>query len=107
MDKLVKLNIYVRLDDTWAWVASRPKRQSVAAASTLEVAKGAPDVEEGAQVVLAPVQAPQLTPTVAPTRTMTQRLSRLEEEVNSLRGDMGEQREVLDNMSRDFARFTT
>ncbi|GJT33695.1 reverse transcriptase domain-containing protein [Tanacetum coccineum] len=48
MDKLVKLNIYVRLDDTWAWVASRPKRQPVAAAGALEVAKGAPDVEEGA-----------------------------------------------------------
>ncbi|GJU40683.1 hypothetical protein Tco_1193640 [Tanacetum coccineum] len=49
---------------------------------------------------------PQPPPAAALTRTMAQRLSRLKEEVHSLCGDMGEQREVLDSMSYDFARFT-
>ncbi|GKB23185.1 hypothetical protein Tco_0862586 [Tanacetum coccineum] len=43
------------LDDTWAWVAPGPERQQVVAAGTLEVAKGAPDVDEGDQAVLAHV----------------------------------------------------
>ncbi|GJX28596.1 hypothetical protein Tco_0236675, partial [Tanacetum coccineum] len=71
--------IYEELDDTWAWVALRPERQQVAATSALEVAEGAPDVDEG----------------------------RLEEDIHGLRGALGEQREVLDNMARDFSRFTT
>ncbi|GKC52855.1 hypothetical protein Tco_1075600 [Tanacetum coccineum] len=36
-----------------------------------------------------------------------ERLSMLEDEVHNLRGDMGEQRGVLDNMARNFSRFTT
>nr|GEU28704.1 hypothetical protein [Tanacetum cinerariifolium] len=36
------------LDDTWGWVASGPERQPNAAASALEVAKGAPNVDKGA-----------------------------------------------------------
>ncbi|GKC84251.1 hypothetical protein Tco_1139968, partial [Tanacetum coccineum] len=40
--------------------------------------------------VPAPVQAPQPPSAATPTRTMAQRLSRLEEEVHSLCGDMGE-----------------
>ncbi|GJT61511.1 hypothetical protein Tco_1005044 [Tanacetum coccineum] len=75
-------------------------------ASTLEVVEGAPDVDEGAQAFLAPIQAPQPAPATASTRTMAQRLSRLEEEVHNLHGVMGEQREVLDSMPRDFSRFT-
>ncbi|GJU50821.1 hypothetical protein Tco_1220376 [Tanacetum coccineum] len=67
IDDLVKLNICIRLNDTWAWVASGLERQPVAAA--------------GAQ--------------------------RLEEKVHGLHSDMVEQREVLDSMSHDFARFTT
>ncbi|GJS98042.1 hypothetical protein Tco_0819212 [Tanacetum coccineum] len=42
-----------------------------AVAGALEVTKGAPDVDEGAQAVPAPVQAPQPPPAAAPTRTMT------------------------------------
>ncbi|GKF16297.1 hypothetical protein Tco_0061215, partial [Tanacetum coccineum] len=42
MAKLARLQIYEKLDDTKAWVAPRPERQQVAAASALEVAKGAP-----------------------------------------------------------------
>ncbi|GJX33035.1 hypothetical protein Tco_0242890 [Tanacetum coccineum] len=71
------------------------------------VAEGSPDVDEGAQAIPAPVQVPQPPPATAPTRTMAQSLSRLEEYVHSLCGDMGEQREVLDSMSHDFARCTT
>ncbi|GJY76597.1 hypothetical protein Tco_0481713 [Tanacetum coccineum] len=70
------------LDETWAWVAPGPEGQPVDVTGSLEVAEGAPNVDED-------------------------RLSRLEEEVHSLRGDMGEQREVLDSMIHDFARFTT
>ncbi|GJZ34156.1 hypothetical protein Tco_0579592 [Tanacetum coccineum] len=46
------------LNDTWAWVVPGPERQPDAAAGALEVAEGAPDVDEGAQAVLAPIQAP-------------------------------------------------
>nr|GEV17808.1 putative ribonuclease H-like domain-containing protein [Tanacetum cinerariifolium]GEV20951.1 putative ribonuclease H-like domain-containing protein [Tanacetum cinerariifolium] len=62
------------VDDTWAWVASGPERQQVAATGALEVAE---------------------------------RLGRLEEDVHGLRGALGDQREVLDSMARDFSRFTT
>ncbi|GKE67295.1 hypothetical protein Tco_1521456 [Tanacetum coccineum] len=64
---------------------------------------GALDVDEDAQAVPAPVQAPQPPSAAALAKTMTQRLSRLEEEVHSLHGDMGEQREVVDSMAREFS----
>ncbi|GKB32458.1 hypothetical protein Tco_0871859 [Tanacetum coccineum] len=79
-----------------AWVAPGLERQPIVVAGAPEVAEGALDVDEGAQAILVPVQAPQPPPSAASTRTMEQRLSRLEEEVHSLRGDMGEQRELLD-----------
>ncbi|GJV41618.1 hypothetical protein Tco_1420058 [Tanacetum coccineum] len=72
-----------------------------------EVAEGAPDVDEGDQVVLAPVLAPHPPLVAGPTRTMEQRLGRLEEDVYGLRGALGEQRDVLDSMARDFSQFTT
>ncbi|GKE35343.1 hypothetical protein Tco_1454665 [Tanacetum coccineum] len=70
-------------DDTWAWVAIRPERQPDDAASAPVVAKDAPAVEKGDQVVPAPVQAPQQPPPPPPAsaRTMPQRLGRLEEDV--------------------------
>ncbi|GJS74291.1 zf-CCHC domain-containing protein [Tanacetum coccineum] len=92
MAKLVRLQICEELDDTWAWLAPGLERQQVAAAGALEVAEGAPDVDEGDQVVSAPVQAPQ-PPAAGPTRTMAQRLARLEEDVHGMRGELGEQRE--------------
>ncbi|GJY79910.1 hypothetical protein Tco_0492661 [Tanacetum coccineum] len=36
LNELVKLKICVRLGDTWAWVASGPERQLIAAAGALE-----------------------------------------------------------------------
>nr|GEY77309.1 hypothetical protein [Tanacetum cinerariifolium] len=62
MDKLVKLNICARLSDTWAWVASGPESTHVGTLAT---------------------------PAASLTNTIAQRLSRLEEEVYSLCGDMG------------------
>ncbi|GKA64788.1 hypothetical protein Tco_0764495 [Tanacetum coccineum] len=53
-----------------------------------EIAEGAPNVDEGAHAIPSPIQAPQLPLAAALTRTMAQRLSRLEEEVHNLRGDM-------------------
>nr|GEY96847.1 hypothetical protein [Tanacetum cinerariifolium] len=77
------LNIYERIGDTWAWVASRPERQPDAAAGAPGAAEDAPAVDKGAQADLAPVQAPQPPP---PTpKTMQQRISKLEEEVQELR----------------------
>nr|GEX56922.1 putative reverse transcriptase domain-containing protein [Tanacetum cinerariifolium] len=51
--------------------------------------------------------APQPPPAARPTRTMAQRLGRLEEDVHGLRWALGEQREVLDSVAHDFSRFTT
>ncbi|GKE87065.1 hypothetical protein Tco_1564540, partial [Tanacetum coccineum] len=70
MAKLVRLQICEELDNTWAWVAPGPERQQVATTGALEVAEGAPDVDEGDQPVLAPVQAPQPPPATGPARTM-------------------------------------
>ncbi|GJW52665.1 hypothetical protein Tco_0096750 [Tanacetum coccineum] len=64
--------------------------------------------EEGVQADPAPIQAPQAPPVAAPgPRTKPQRMARLEEEVHGLRDSLGEQRAVLDEMSRDFSRYHT
>ncbi|GJV84779.1 hypothetical protein Tco_1524677 [Tanacetum coccineum] len=67
---------------------------TVATAGTLEVAEGAPDVDEGDPSVLAPVQAPQPPPTTGPTRTMAQRFGRLEEDAWFARGIGQAQRDI-------------
>ncbi|GKD92226.1 hypothetical protein Tco_1372063, partial [Tanacetum coccineum] len=106
-ERLQGLTICEELDDTWAWVASGPERQQVAAAGAPVVAKDDPVVDEGVSAVPAPVQAPQAPPAAGPARTMTHRLARQEEDVHGMRGALGEQREVLDSMARDFSRLTT
>ncbi|GKG58210.1 hypothetical protein Tco_0591989, partial [Tanacetum coccineum] len=68
-----------------AWVAPRLERQQAAAASAPRAAKDAPIVDEGAQVVPAPIQAPQPPPLAPQHRTITQRIDRLEEEMRELR----------------------
>ncbi|GKB94456.1 hypothetical protein Tco_0980593, partial [Tanacetum coccineum] len=104
----LQLQICKELDDTWAWVASRPERQPDAVVSAPEAAKDAPVADEGALAVPAPVQAPQSPPPAAgPARTMAQRLARVEEDVHGIRGALGEQREILDSMACDFSRFST
>ncbi|GJU90399.1 hypothetical protein Tco_1302822 [Tanacetum coccineum] len=59
LHKLERLNICVRVGDTWAWVAPEPERQPDAAAGAPGSAKDAFAVDEGAQADLIPVQAPQ------------------------------------------------
>nr|GEW05290.1 hypothetical protein [Tanacetum cinerariifolium] len=90
------------LDNTWAWVAPGPERRLDVAAGALEVAKGALDIAEGTQDVPAPVQRPQPPLAAGPTRSLPHRVVRLEEELHGMRGALGEQREVLDSMARDF-----
>nr|GEU36936.1 hypothetical protein [Tanacetum cinerariifolium] len=71
MAELMRLQICVKLDDNWAWIAPRPERQPDATAGTLEVIKEAPVADEGTLAVPAPVQAPQPPPcAVKPARTM-------------------------------------
>ncbi|GJZ16311.1 hypothetical protein Tco_0551988 [Tanacetum coccineum] len=79
------------------WLGSaRP----ICCGGALEVAEGALDVDEGAQAILVPVQAPQPPPSAASTRTMKQRLSRLEEEVHSLYGDIVVRSRIDEEMRR-------
>ncbi|GJS26677.1 hypothetical protein Tco_0487297 [Tanacetum coccineum] len=58
MAKLVRLQICMDIDDTWAWVAMGPERQPDAAAGAPGVAQDAPVVDEGVQAAPAPEQAP-------------------------------------------------
>ncbi|GJZ42569.1 hypothetical protein Tco_0589824 [Tanacetum coccineum] len=96
------------LDDTWAWVAPGPERQPDVVIGAPEAAEDAPIADEGASAVPEPVQAPQPPPPAAgPAQTMAQRLDKVEEDVHEIRGALGEQREILDNMARDFSRFST
>ncbi|GJX39019.1 hypothetical protein Tco_0252322 [Tanacetum coccineum] len=62
MGELVKLKICIELGDNWAWVAPGPKRQQDAAVGALKAAEDAPAINEGAQAVPAPMQAPQPPP---------------------------------------------
>nr|GEX09223.1 hypothetical protein [Tanacetum cinerariifolium] len=108
MVELVRLQICMELDDTWAWVASGPERQLDATTGAPEAAEDAHVANEGALAVLAPVQAPQPPPPAAePSRTMAQRLARVEEDVHEIRGALGEQREIFDSVARDFSRLST
>ncbi|GJQ97787.1 hypothetical protein Tco_0008926 [Tanacetum coccineum] len=83
MAELARLQICDELVDTWVWVASGPERQ--------------PDATTGAL-------APQPPLAAEPTRTMAQRLARVEE-VHEIRGTLGEQHKVMDAMARDLSRF--
>ncbi|GJS48033.1 hypothetical protein Tco_0598154 [Tanacetum coccineum] len=66
-------------------VAPRPERQPNAIVGALEAVEDAPIADEGALAVPAPVQAPQPPPpAVGPTRTMGQRLARVEEDVHKI-----------------------
>ncbi|GJU07568.1 hypothetical protein Tco_1123998 [Tanacetum coccineum] len=99
------LQICEELDVTWAWVVLGPERQHDIAVGAPEVAGGAFVVDEGALAIPAPVQAPQPPPTAAQTRTMPQRMARLEEKVHGIRESLAKQLEVMDAMAKDFSRF--
>ncbi|GJY38743.1 hypothetical protein Tco_0425107 [Tanacetum coccineum] len=109
MAELVRLQICVEIDDTWAWVAMGPERQPDAAAGAPAIAEDAPAVDEGDQAVPAPVQAPQQPPPPPPAaaRTVPQRLGRLEEDVQGLRRDVGSLRGLVERSMTDQGRFST
>ncbi|GKC87406.1 hypothetical protein Tco_1148055, partial [Tanacetum coccineum] len=83
---LVRLQICIEVDDTWAWVAMGPERQSDVVAGTPRVAQDAPVIDEGVQAVL--------------------RMDRLKEDIYEICRALAEQREVIGVMARDFLRFT-
>ncbi|GKA00089.1 hypothetical protein Tco_0672639 [Tanacetum coccineum] len=89
MGELVRLQICIEVDDTWAWVAIGPERQPNAVAGT----PGAPQ------------HPPPPPPTAA--RTMPQRLGRLEEEVQGLRRDVGNLYGLVERSMTDQGRFST
>ncbi|GKA52811.1 hypothetical protein Tco_0746126 [Tanacetum coccineum] len=90
MTKRVKLQIYIEIDDTWAWVAPGPERQPDVAAGAYKAVEDAPAIDEGAQAVPEPIQAPQPPPLPPPAagKTMPQILGRLEEDVHGLCQDI-------------------
>ncbi|GKG30285.1 hypothetical protein Tco_0420183, partial [Tanacetum coccineum] len=49
MAELVRLQIYVEIDDTWAWVAMGTKRQPDDVVGAPRVAQDAPAIDEGVQ----------------------------------------------------------
>nr|GFD34166.1 hypothetical protein [Tanacetum cinerariifolium] len=81
LHELGRLNIYVRVGDTWSRIASRPERQPDDAACAPRAAEDAPAVDEGAQADPELAQAPQ-PPSLAP-RNMQQRISRFERRYRS------------------------
>ncbi|GJW82987.1 hypothetical protein Tco_0156132 [Tanacetum coccineum] len=62
------------------------------------------DIDDGAQVVPAPIHVP---PPPAAGRTMPQRLGRLEEEVQGLRQDVRSLRGLVERSMTDQGRFST
>ncbi|GJQ98145.1 hypothetical protein Tco_0009284 [Tanacetum coccineum] len=75
MGELVKLNICMEVGDDWTWVAQGAERQPIATAAAPGGAEDASDVDE----------------------------ARLEEDVHEIQVSLGEQREVVDAMARDFS----
>ncbi|GJS45431.1 retrovirus-related pol polyprotein from transposon TNT 1-94 [Tanacetum coccineum] len=55
MGELVRLQICMEVDDTWAWVAIGPEKQPDAAAGSPAIAKDAPAADEGDQAIPAPL----------------------------------------------------
>nr|GEX04816.1 hypothetical protein [Tanacetum cinerariifolium] len=96
----VNIPYLLKIDDTWALVAQGPERQHVVTTGALEVAEDVPIVDEAAQAIRAPIQAPQ-PPSAA--RSMPRRMAMIEEDVCKIRGALGEQREVVDVMVKDFS----
>nr|GEW22584.1 hypothetical protein [Tanacetum cinerariifolium] len=68
--------ICIRLDDTWAWVAPGPERQSDATIGALVDVEGAHAKVEGVQAGSTPVHAPQPPPVAAQSRIMSHSIAR-------------------------------
>ncbi|GJZ90856.1 hypothetical protein Tco_0662783 [Tanacetum coccineum] len=107
LHELGRLNIFSRFGDTLAWVAPGPERQQVYAAGSHEVDEADPAVDEGAQDVLAPVQAPPPPPPAPQPWTMSQRIERVEEEMRDLRHDVVGLQGVVESFTTDQSRVST
>ncbi|GKF77028.1 hypothetical protein Tco_0229498, partial [Tanacetum coccineum] len=97
LHKLMRLIICLRFGDTWAWVALGPERQQVAAAGAHDADEAGSAVDEGAQDIPAPVQAPQPPPPVPQPRTMSQRIERIKEEMRNLWQDVAFDSTLVDS----------
>ncbi|GKA17665.1 hypothetical protein Tco_0697502 [Tanacetum coccineum] len=86
--------------------ANGAERQPVDAVVAPRGAKDALDIDEGAQAVPTPINAPPPPPPAA-GRTMPQRLGRLEEEIQELRQDVGSLRGLVERLMTDQGRFST
>ncbi|GJT41720.1 hypothetical protein Tco_0941585 [Tanacetum coccineum] len=82
------------------------ERQPVAVAAALRGAEDAPDVDEGAQAILAPMHTPPPPPPAA-GRNMPQRLGRLEEEKQGIRQDVRSLWGLVKRSMTDQGRFST
>ncbi|GJS56911.1 hypothetical protein Tco_0651695 [Tanacetum coccineum] len=99
-----RLNIYLRVGNTWAWLAPGLERQQAGGPGAAE---DAPVVDEGAQAVPAPIQAPQPLPPAPQHRTMTQRIERLEEEMRKLQQSVIGLRGVVKSSITEQTRVST
>ncbi|GJU78156.1 hypothetical protein Tco_1275226 [Tanacetum coccineum] len=76
-------------------------------AGALRAVEDAPIADKGAQVVPAPVQAPQPPPPAPQPHTMSQRIDRLEEEVRELRQSVVGLRGVVESSITEHTRVST
>ncbi|GJX45201.1 hypothetical protein Tco_0261877 [Tanacetum coccineum] len=93
-------------DDELRELSVGAERQPVDAVVAPRGAKDALDIDEGAQAVPTPINAPPPPPPAA-GRTMPQRLGRLEEEIQELRQDVGSLRGLVERLMTDQGRFST
>ncbi|GJV19431.1 hypothetical protein Tco_1368451, partial [Tanacetum coccineum] len=105
--EIVRLQIFVDIDDTWAWVALGPERQPDDVVGAPEDAEDAPVDDEDGQAILAPIQTPHPPPPLVDARSIPQRLGRLEEEMQGLRRDAGSLHELVERSITDQWRFST
>ncbi|GKE25853.1 hypothetical protein Tco_1441237 [Tanacetum coccineum] len=107
LHELGRLNICSRCGDTWVWVAPGPERQQDIASGAHEADEAGPTIDEGAQDVLAPAQAPPPPPPAPQPRTMSQRIERIEEEIRDLRYDVLGLRRVVESFTTEQSRIST
>ncbi|GJW57247.1 hypothetical protein Tco_0103978 [Tanacetum coccineum] len=107
LHELARLNICSRFGDTWAWIALGPERQQAVAAGAPGAVEDASAADEGAQAVLAPVQAPQPSPPAPQHQIMPQRIERIKEEVRELRQSIVGLRGVVKSSITEQTRVST
>ncbi|GJY98349.1 hypothetical protein Tco_0515259, partial [Tanacetum coccineum] len=87
------------------YIAMSQRACAFSAASCPSDVEDAPDIDDGAQAIPAPIHAPLPPPPVA-GRTIPQRLGRLEEEIQGLRQDVRSLRGLMERSMTDQGRFS-